>query len=75
MVFHCHHLRTEELGWLRIVGGGGGGEGGICCAMHEKDPHAVCGQISSRSSCKSVQSNLGIFCLLTYTTESTDFVS
>ena len=43
--------------------------------MHEKGPYAICCQSRSRSACSSVQSNLGIFCSLTYITVSTNSVS
>ena len=45
------------------------------CTTHEKCPYAFCGQRRSGSACAYVQSNMGIFCLTTYTTVSTDSVS
>ena len=57
------HVNTENL---KIT---------IWCAAHKKGPYAICGQRRSRSLCTSVLSNLGIFCLSTYTSISTDTVS
>ena len=45
------------------------------CATYEKGPYAICGQRKLRSACASAQSYLGIFCLSTHTTVSTDYVS
>ena len=45
------------------------------CATHEKGPYVFCRQRRSRSACTSVQPNLGIFSLSTYTTVSTHSVS
>ena len=47
----------------------------ICCATHEKGPYTSCGQCRSRSACASVQSELRILCLSTYTIVSIDSVS
>ena len=45
------------------------------CAIHEKGPFAICGQLRPGSTCSSMQPDLGILCLSKYTTVATDSVS
>ena len=44
------------------------------CNVGKKGPYAICEKQMSRWACASVQSEMDILCLSTYTTVSTDYV-